>query len=92
MGMHGSQFDGSALPQALRQMDSDQHLLEIVPDMGPGSMCFFARMMGVPYYFNKCDDCWTGKMDKFGNKEMGKWNGNAHAAGIVHQIGNILNH
>lgn len=83
MGMHGS-----VLSQALRWMDSDRHLLETVPDMGPGSKCLpgIRKNNGrvLPYYFNKCDDFepherWTGKMDKYGNKEMGKWNGNADA-------------
>ncbi len=76
-------------------MDADQHLLEIVPDMGPGSACFLAKMMGVPYHFNKCNECtlsekWNGLYDEDGARVIGKWNGNANSTQVVEIVRSIM--
>ena len=87
-------------------MSPNQHLVEILPDFGPGSVCFLAKMMGVPYYPNKCEDCkpnekWNGQYATVRKqytgppfsetvKVMGKWVGNIVVEEIVEIVQRIL--
>ena len=71
---------GSGLSNAARWMDSSQIMIEIFPQMSPGSTCPIAKMLGVPYYFTLCRNC----------KTTTRGNGNLDPLQITDIIQNII--
>lgn len=71
---------GGGLWNAVRWMDSSQIIIEIFPQMSPGSTCPMAKMLGVPYYFTLCSNC----------KSTTKGNGKLDSLQIPHIIQDII--